>query len=114
VAGKATIEATAADVASISGDMNFQTVQALSESAEGVLGKDSTIRQLDLAGVKHVDSSGLALLLEWQSLIKQKGHAFQIIHAPDDLVSLARLCEAQELLQLHSRGATDQNLNENK
>lgn len=107
MAEKAQIQATAADVASISGDMNFHTVQALSESAEGVLGKDSAIRQLDLAKVKHVDSSGLALLLEWQSLSKKKGHAFQIIHAPDDLVSLARLCEAQDLLQLGSRTTTE-------
>jgi phospholipid transport system transporter-binding protein len=107
VSENAHIQATAADVASISGDMNFQTVQALAETAKSVLGKDSAIRKLDLAAVKHVDSSGLALLLEWQSSVSKKGHAFQIIHAPDDLVSLARLCEAQDLLQLHSRTATE-------
>jgi ABC-type transporter Mla MlaB component len=58
--------------------------------------------RLDLAGVDAVDSSGLALLLEWQALRPREGR-LQIINAPKSLLSLAQLCEAVDLLELSGR-----------
>ncbi len=83
--------------------MTFGHVRSLSEQAESVLGGNSKIRQVNLAGVQNVDSSGLALLLEWQSAAKRNNTTLSITHAPEDLLSLARLCEAQDLLQLAAR-----------
>jgi ABC-type transporter Mla MlaB component len=91
------------DSASISGDLTFNRVAALYQQAQSLLGPDSSIRQLDLAEVQAVDSSGLALLLEWQAAAKRRGSFLKITHAPADLLSLAKLCEAQELLQLAER-----------
>lgn len=71
---------------------------------------NKSIKQLDLSAVERVDSSGLALLLEWQASAKKRRALLQISHAPDDLVSLAKLCEAEELLQLQSRKPNDSSL----
>jgi len=85
------------------GDMTFGSVRMLYEQAESILGTGSKIRQIDLALVENVDSSGLALLLEWQAAARRNNAGFSITHAPADLLSLAKLCEAQELLQLEGR-----------
>ena len=48
---------------------------------------------------ERADSSGLALLLEWQALARQQQRKLKISNAPDTLLSLARLCEADNLLE---------------
>ncbi len=98
---------SAADNAELSGDLTFNTVRDLSVAAKALFGDNQDIRQLDLSAVKRVDSSGLALLLEWQAQAKTRGASFRVLHAPADLVSLAQLCEAEELLQLQSRPSND-------
>ncbi len=97
------IRSSGSDRAELSGDMTFGSVRSLSEQAESLLGPGSDIRQINLAQVKKVDSAGLALLLEWQAAAKRNNASLTITDAPDDLLSLARLCEAQELLQLAAR-----------
>ena len=99
----AAIRISSAESAELSGDLTFNTVRELAKEAEALLDTNNSIRQLDLSQVNKVDSSGLALLLEWQSGAKKRGTLLQVLHAPDDLVSLAKLCEAQDLLQLQAR-----------
>ena len=103
MSAKATIRISSAGSAELAGDLTFNTVRGLAMEAAAVFAANTSIRQLDLANIKRVDSSGLALLLEWQASAKKCGTLLQVIHAPDDLVSLAKLCEAQELLQLQTR-----------
>lgn len=98
------IQASGDNSAEISGDMTFDHVRSLWQQAESLLGAGSRVRQVSLAQVHKVDSAGLALLLEWQAAAKRNSSALTITHAPSDLLSLARLCEAQDLLQLAERG----------
>jgi len=85
----------------ISGELVFSTVRALAEQGESLLHGDNSVSRLDLQAVTRVDSSGLALLLEWQSRARAKnGSGLAIENAPGDLARLARLCEAEEMLQL--------------
>lgn len=86
--------------AALSGELVFDTVKALAADGEDLLSGEKPVSQLDLQGVTRVDSSGLALLLEWQSQAKAKGATLKISNVPDDLARLARLCEAEDLLQL--------------
>ena len=83
----------------VRGDLTFQTVsslfQALPEPAEAVL-------TLDLSSVNAVDSAGLALLLEWRARLPE-GKTLRIVKAPENLLKLARLCEATELLAMGTR-----------
>jgi phospholipid transport system transporter-binding protein len=87
----------------ITGVLTFDNVAGLYEQAASLLGPGSAVREIDLSGVPRVDSAGLALLLEWQAAAKSHDAQFKITHAPADLLSLAQLCEAQELLQLAAR-----------
>jgi phospholipid transport system transporter-binding protein len=103
----ATLQVSSANEAMLSGDLTFKTVRALAMQAATLLGPGKNISQLDLSEVKKVDSSGLALLLEWQASANKCGASLQVVHAPEDLISLAKLCEAEELLQLRSRKSND-------
>jgi phospholipid transport system transporter-binding protein len=103
MSSKTNIRVSAEGSARLSGNLIFTTVKDLLLEAKGLLGADSRISQLDLSEVERVDSSGLALLLEWQANALKSGTSFQLVHAPADLVSLAKLCEAQDVLQLQSR-----------
>jgi phospholipid transport system transporter-binding protein len=55
---------------------------------------------VDLAALQHVDSAGLALLLEWQAWARRAGRTLTLRHAPAPLLQLARLSELDELLPL--------------
>ncbi len=89
----------------LEGDLTFGTVSAVFRQADSILKSDTAPQCIDLTSVNAVDSAGLALLLEWQSRHYSSGHSFKFTGAPDSLVSLARLCEATDLLQLSGREA---------
>ena len=61
------------------------------------------IRIVDLSDVSRVDSAGLALLLEWQAQATSRDRPLKFENAPDDLLRLANLSEASELLGLDGR-----------
>jgi phospholipid transport system transporter-binding protein len=54
--------------------------------------------QIDLSGVTQVDSSALALLIEWLRQARQRNHSIRIEGAPDKLLSIARLTDVQDII----------------
>jgi len=100
-AGKISIEPSGA--ARIDGALTLDTVAAVYQQAEQAASQGRYLTSLDLGGVTRVDSSGLALLLEWQSLAHRAGRCITIHAAPTDLLSLASLCEAADLLSINGR-----------
>jgi len=88
----------------ISGDMTFTTTLQLYREFEGRLLGEGPELNVDLGQVDRVDSSGLALLLEWQAVAGQHKRTLHIINAPHTLMSLAKLCEADSLLDISERG----------
>lgn len=101
------IENGANNTARLFGDLTFTTVAVLSREGEAMLAASSRPARIDLRDVRRVDSSGLALLLEWQSRAKAEGRSIAIVNAPNDLARLARLCEAEELLQMNNQESID-------
>ena len=91
--------------ARINGELTLDTVAALFEQAENAAAGGRKGMELDLEGVTRVDSSGLALILEWQARAKANGQHLKVRNAPADLLSLAGLCEAAGLLELNGRAA---------
>ena len=89
--------------AKLSGALTLDTVAAIYREAETAAGQGRPISDLDLGMVSHVDSSGLALLLEWQADAVRNGRSLKIRNAPADLLSLASLCEAADLLAIDGR-----------
>lgn len=90
--------------AAIAGELTLDTVPHVFRSAQDALRRSGArLHTVDFAAVERVDSSGLALLLEWEAGRAQADGDLVIRNAPDDLLRLARLCEAQDLLHLDGR-----------
>jgi len=83
--------------------MTLNTVSHLYQQAGIEAGRGRLMVGLDLKEVPSVDSSGLALLLEWQSESLKVGNSLQVRNAPPDLLSLVSLCEAGDLLAIKGR-----------
>lgn len=87
----------------VTGVLDATTVgRVLKRSA--LLFADFPTLQIDMAGVKESDSSGLALLIEWLRLAKQKRQQIRFQNMPHQIDALARISEVEELF--HGNGMT--------
>ncbi|MDR1934147.1 MAG: STAS domain-containing protein [Candidatus Accumulibacter sp.] len=81
--------------------MVIANARALLEAGRALLsaeaGKDVA---LDLASVREVDSSALAVLFGWQRSAAARGIALRVSHPPASLLSLAGLYGVAESLPL--------------
>jgi phospholipid transport system transporter-binding protein len=84
----------------MSGPLTFDTVGGLFRDSGELPVATGRVTTVDLEKVENVDSAGLALLLEWQSRAKRQGHELDFRNAPRDLLRLAALAEASDLLGL--------------
>lgn len=88
-------------VARVRGDLTFATVRSLYEQMREASRAGGLPQAIDLAEVEQIDSGGLALLLEWQADFSKQSREsvlMQVRNAPDSLVKIARLCDAQGYL----------------
>jgi phospholipid transport system transporter-binding protein len=85
------------------GDLTFDSTPFLYEELESRFESTGDIITVDLADIDRSDSSGLALLLEWQAMANRQHRKLRILNAPDILMRLAKLCEADKLLELTPR-----------
>jgi phospholipid transport system transporter-binding protein len=88
---------------SLGGSLTFESVPLLYREMERRLPGARPVTTIDLADVTEADSAGLALLLEWQSRQLQRGRELTMLSAPENLVRLAELCEAVDMLKLSGR-----------
>lgn len=87
----------------LGGAMNFASTPGLYRELESRFTKEGTIRNIDLGGVGQADSSGLALLLEWQAMANKLDRQLCITNAPANLLRLAKLCESDNLMNISGR-----------
>ena len=77
----------------------FTTPKLLEESAAHFSSQPSGDINVDLGGVTESDSAGLALLLEWLRVGRQRNQRFHFGNVPKQLAALARISEVEELIQ---------------
>ena len=87
----------------LSGEMNFVSTPGIYRELESRFTLSGSTLHIDLAGVRHADSSGLALLLEWQAMVNLLDRQLHITNAPANLLRLAKLCEADKLMDISGR-----------
>jgi len=87
----------------LNGELTFESVPLLYREMERRLPSSGPVRTIDLEGITTADSAGLALLLEWQSRQRRRGTEMAIRNAPPNLLRLAGLCEAIDMLNLSGR-----------
>jgi len=86
----------------LSGRMSFDTAgQILKESEE--MFDEHTLIEVDLSGVTHTDSAGLALMLEWITWANHTVREIRFQGTPDKIDAIARTTEVDHLLKRGER-----------
>ena len=92
--------------ASLAGELTFGSVPDLFRESEKLFLGARAVTSIDLSQVTTADSAGLALLLEWQAMQGTASQKLDIRNAPSSLISLATLCEADDVMNLSGRNST--------
>lgn len=86
----------------VSGRMAFDTCgQILRESED--LFEQHTLLEVDLSGVTHTDSAGLALLLEWITWANHTVREIRFKGMPEKILAIAKTTEVDSLLKRGER-----------
>ena len=95
--------AVAGEVLALTGELSFDTIpQVLEESAAYAARTDLPDRlTIDFAGITGVDSSAVALLLDWRRMAAKRAKTLVFVNLPANLLSLAELYGVAELIQPH-------------
>jgi phospholipid transport system transporter-binding protein len=91
----------------LGGELDFASTPGMYRELESRFTGSGSILNIDLAGINHADSSGLALLLEWQAMTQKLDGQLHITNAPENLLRLAKLCEADKLMDISGREYRD-------
>ena len=91
----------AGEVLALEGPLSFETIPAvLAQSADYAARGDLPDRlTIDFAKVGAVDSSAVALLLEWRRQAARRGKKLVFVNLPANLVALATLYGVEDLIQ---------------
>ena len=89
------------EVLRLEGELAFETLPAvLAQSAEYAARTDLPERlTIDFSGITGVDSSAVALLLEWRRLAARRGKTLVFENLPANLLALAQLYGVADLIQ---------------
>ena len=80
----------------LAGTVGFRTARELLTAGQGLLVTGPAV--IDLAGVTATDSAGLALLLCWLAEARAAGRTLHFEHVTDQLRAIARISDAESLL----------------
>lgn len=82
----------------LTGDLDFFSVPALWKQLMPILKKGQQLT-LDLKPVGHINSAGLAMLIEAIDETRKAGGKLRILNPPAPLVDIAQMCNVVELVQ---------------
>jgi len=94
----------AGEVLALEGALSFETLPAvLAQSVEYAARTDLPERlTIDFSAITGVDSSAVALLLEWRRQAQARGKRLDFVKLPPNLLALAELYGVAELIQPQS------------
>ena len=92
------------EVLALDGALSFETLPDVLRASEEYAARADLPERLtiDFAGIDAIDSSAVALLLEWRRQAAQRGKKLVFVNLPDNLVALATLYGVEELIQPHA------------
>jgi phospholipid transport system transporter-binding protein len=93
--------APAGRVLALTGAISFETMgEVLAETARYATRPDlPDCLTIDLSAITGVDSSAVALLLEWRRQAAERGKRLEYVNLPANLLALAELYGVAELIQ---------------
>jgi anti-anti-sigma factor len=87
-------------VLAVAGELDIDTVPLLAARLdEDVTGKHAV---LDLSGLQFMDSTGLALVLDWHRRLAEAGGQLRIASTQPPVRRLFELADVAEVLSLHA------------
>ena len=96
----ASLEALGNERYRVSGVLDAVTTpKLLDESAAKFSDQSGVDIHVDLAAVTESDSAGLALVIEWLRLARQRGQRINFANLPKQLLALAHISEVEALIQ---------------
>ena len=82
---------------SISGDLDFSTArQTLAELSAHIHQNEHLT--VDLSGVRHSNSAGLAVVIESLAMAERQGHKIEFRNIPEPLIQLSNVCQVNSLI----------------
>jgi phospholipid transport system transporter-binding protein len=81
------------------GAMTLPLARRLLDEGHRVFDRNDAV--IDLHRVEEVDSTGLAVMLEWMRSAQRHNHKLRFVNIPDNLKSLADVYGVSELLPAH-------------
>ena len=100
VPSTAKLEALGNERYRLSGVLDAVTTPKLLEESAARFSKQSGVDlEVDLAEVTESDSAGLALVIEWLRLARQREQRMRFTNLPKQLLALARISEVEGLIQ---------------
>jgi phospholipid transport system transporter-binding protein len=93
--------APAGEILALAGAISFETMaEVLEQSARYAARPDLPDRlTIDFSAITGVDSSAVALLLEWRRQAAERGKRLEYVNLPANLLALAELYGVAELIQ---------------
>ena len=80
------------------GELSFRTASVMHRQGVQVIRGTGASLRVSLAQVTHVDSAGLAVLLDWLREAEQRGCRLEFADLPPALLRLAAISEVDGLL----------------
>ena len=90
------LETVTPSTLAVHGVLDFDTAAAALAALRAAL--DDGVAELDLAGVSHSDSAGLACVLAVVAEADRRGQALQVVGMPAGMRVLAQVCEVDPLI----------------
>jgi len=81
----------------ITGTVGFSTVRELLKKIDFTANAGQTI-EIDLAGVDHIDSAGIALFLEWLERARRSNAQLRFVNSPKAMEQLVAVNGVKNLI----------------
>ena len=84
----------------LDGALSFETIPDVLRASEEYAARPDLPDRLtiDFAGVGSIDSSAVALLLEWRRQAEARSKTLEFVNLPPNLLALARLYGVEDLI----------------
>ena len=93
----ANIDSSTQGQLSVNGELGFESVPGLYSSSLKYFQNNPNL-DIDLAGVTHTDSAGVALLIEWLRQARRQNCTIKFHNIPSQLLAIARVCGVAKIL----------------
>lgn len=84
----------------LQGAVNYENAPLLASQIDDYLRTSKSSLSLDMSQVTHINSAGMALLIDWFKKAQKKGIALQFCHVPPQLARIAALTRTDKILNL--------------